>query len=66
MVESSKVVMLVPMFSDLDQLVASVQEAREALRQKARERRYLGTFRMQNAEFLKRYQRLKQRLVRKR
>jgi DNA-binding NtrC family response regulator len=64
MVESSKMVVLVPVFSELDQLVASLQEVREALRRKARERRYQGLFRMQHPEFLKRYQRLKQKLAR--
>ena len=65
MVESSKMVVLVPVFSEVDQLVASLHEAREALRRKARERRYLGMFRLQHAEFLKRYQGLKQKLARK-
>jgi DNA-binding NtrC family response regulator len=65
MVESSKMVVLVPVFSEVDQLVASLHEAREALRRKAQERRYLGMFRMQHAEFLKRYQVLKQKLARK-
>jgi DNA-binding NtrC family response regulator len=66
MVESSKMVVLVPMFSEVDQLITSLQEVKEALRRKARERRYHGLFRMQHAEFLKRYQRLKQKLARKR
>jgi DNA-binding NtrC family response regulator len=66
MVESSKMVVLVSSFSDVEQLVASLKEAREALRRKARERRSLSTFRMQHAEFLKRYQSLKQKLARKR
>jgi DNA-binding NtrC family response regulator len=65
MVESSKMIVLVPVFSEIDQLVASLHEAREALRRKARERRYLGMFRLQHAEFLKRYQGLKQKLARK-
>ncbi len=66
MVESSKMVTLVPLFSDVEQLITSVLEAREALRRKSRERRYLGHFRMQHAEFLKRYQSVKQKLARKR
>jgi DNA-binding NtrC family response regulator len=65
MVESSRVVVLVPVFSNLDQLVASMHEVREALRRKVQERRYLGIFRMQHADFLKRYQALKQKLARK-
>ncbi len=65
MVESSRVVVLVPVFSKMDQLIASLQEVREALRRKAQERRYLGQFRMQHADFLKRYQALKQKLTRK-
>jgi DNA-binding NtrC family response regulator len=65
MVESSKMVVLVPVFSELDQLVASLHEVREALRRKVRERRYHGLFRMQHAEFLKRYQVLRQKLARR-
>ena len=35
--------------------MAALEEVREALRSKARERRYLAAFRQQHAEFLKRY-----------
>ena len=65
MVESSRVVVLVPVFHDLDQLIASLQEVREAIRRKVQERRYHGMFRMQHADFLKRYQSIKQKLARK-
>jgi hypothetical protein len=65
MVESSRVVVLVPVFSTPDQLIASLHEVREALRRKTQERRYLGMFRMQHADFLKRYQLIKNKLARK-
>ena len=62
MVEASRLLTLIPVFSSPDQLVGSLQEVRDALRQKHKERRYLGVFRKQQGEFLKRYHQLKQRL----
>jgi DNA-binding NtrC family response regulator len=62
MVDSSKLHTLIPSFTAPDQLVSSLQEVREALRQKVRERRYLLNFRKQNLEFLQKYNNLKQRL----
>ncbi|HJZ85086.1 MAG TPA: response regulator [Polyangia bacterium] len=44
------------------QAVARVQELREALRAKGRERRYLQAFRAQHYEFLRRYAEFKQKL----
>ena len=62
MVDASKLLTLIPSFSAPDQLVGSLQEVREALRQKIRERRYLQNFRKQHLEFLQKYNALKQRL----
>jgi DNA-binding NtrC family response regulator len=65
MVEASKVVTLIPSFSEPGQLVTALQDVREALRRKARERRYAVTFRKQHAAFLKQYNMLKQKLIAK-
>jgi DNA-binding NtrC family response regulator len=62
MVDASKLLTLIPSFSAPDQLVGSLQEVREALRQKIRERRYLQNFRKQHLEFLQKFNALKQRL----
>ena len=62
MVESSKVVTLIPSYSDPDQLVGSLQDVRDALRRKTRERRYQAVFRKQHSDFLKRYAQFKQKL----
>jgi response regulator RpfG family c-di-GMP phosphodiesterase len=62
MVDSSKLLMLIPSFSAPDQLVSSLQEVREGLRQKLRERRYLQNFRKQHLEFIQKYNALKSRL----
>ncbi|HEY2902492.1 MAG TPA: response regulator [Polyangia bacterium] len=63
MVEGSRIMNLIPKYSDFRQLVAPLEEIREALRQKTRERRYLQAFRQSNFEFLQRYNALKQRLT---
>jgi len=62
MVDASKLLTLIPSFSAPDQMVASLLEVRQALRQKVRERRYLINFRKQHLEFLQKYNTLKQRL----
>jgi DNA-binding NtrC family response regulator len=62
--EGSRVIALVPEFSDARQMVERVDELREAFRRKSRERRYLAAFRQENYELLKRYADLKQRLQR--
>jgi len=62
--EGSKVIPLVPEFSDGKQMIERVDELREAFRRKSRERRYLASFRQENYELLKRYADLKQRLQR--
>ena len=56
---------LIPSFSDPGQLVTALHDVREALRRKARERRYAATFRKQHAAFLKQYNLLKQKLIAK-
>jgi len=62
--EGSKVIPLVPEFSDGKQMVERIDELREAFRRKSQERRYLASFRQENYELLKRYADLKQRLQR--
>jgi hypothetical protein len=62
MVESSRLVTLIPSFSQPEQLTAALFEVREGLRKKAKERRYLQIFRKQHFDFLKRYNLVKQRL----
>jgi DNA-binding NtrC family response regulator len=62
MVDSSRLLTLIPSFSAPDQLVGSLHEVREALRQKVRERRYLQNFRKQHLDFLQKYNALKTRL----
>jgi DNA-binding NtrC family response regulator len=62
MVDASRVMTLVPRFTDPEQLVGPLREIREGLRQKTKERRYLQAFRQRNYEFLQRYASLKQRI----
>jgi DNA-binding NtrC family response regulator len=62
MVEGSRIMNLIPKWADYRQLVAPLEEIREALRQKMRERRYLQAFRQSHFEFLQRYNALKQRI----
>jgi DNA-binding NtrC family response regulator len=62
MVDKSRIMSLVPSYSDAGQLVAPLNEIREGLRQKDKERRYLQAFRQRNYEFLQRYASLKQRI----
>jgi DNA-binding response OmpR family regulator len=63
-IEGSRAIALVPEFKDGDQMLARIDELREAFRRKSRERRYLAAFRHDNYELLKRYADLKQRLAR--
>jgi DNA-binding NtrC family response regulator len=63
MVDATRRLTLVPSFTAPDQLVAQLVEGREALRQKAKERRYLQAFRKNHLEFLQRYNLLKQRIA---
>jgi DNA-binding NtrC family response regulator len=62
MVDASRVMTLVSNYTDAEQLVAPLNEIREGLRQKTKERRYLQAFRQRNYEFLQRYASLKQRI----
>lgn len=66
MVDNSKLLTLIPAFSTSEQMVVQLQEAREALVKKARERRYVQLFRRQHFDFLKKHQALRQRLAPKR
>jgi DNA-binding NtrC family response regulator len=62
MVDATRTINLVPNFTDTGQLVGPLNEIREGLRQKNKERRYLQAFRQRNYEFLQRYALLKQRI----
>jgi DNA-binding NtrC family response regulator len=62
MVDKSRIMSLVPNYSDAGQLIGPLNEIREGLRQKNKERRYLQAFRQRNYEFLQRYASLKQRI----
>jgi DNA-binding NtrC family response regulator len=63
-IEGSRVIELLPEFTDAKQMAERVDELREAFRRKSRERRYLASFRQENYELLRRYADLKQRLAR--
>ena len=63
MLEGSRVINLVASYSTSEQLVAAMNEIREALHQQAKERRYLQAFRQRNFEFLQRYNSIKQRVA---
>ncbi|HET6282885.1 MAG TPA: response regulator [Polyangia bacterium] len=62
LVDASRVMNLIPSFADHKQLLEPLEEIREALRQKTKERRYLQAFRQANFDFLQRYNALKQRI----
>ena len=62
MVDKSRIMSLVQNYSDAGQLIGPLNEIREGLRQKNKERRYLQAFRQRNYEFLQRYASLKQRI----
>lgn len=62
MIDASRLFTLVPSFSEPEQMVGALQEVRDALRKKAKERRYLQVFRKQNLDFLKKYNAIKHRL----
>jgi two-component system, OmpR family, response regulator len=62
LVDASRTMTLVTGYGEPGQLVAPLNEIREALRQKLHERRYLQAFRQRHFEFLQRYNALKQRL----
>jgi DNA-binding NtrC family response regulator len=63
MVDSSRLLTLIASFSSPEQLVGQLEDVREALRKKAKERRYLQVFRKQHFDFLKKYGALRQRLA---
>jgi DNA-binding NtrC family response regulator len=63
MVDQSKLLTLIPAFSAPEQMVVQVEEVRDALRRKARERRYLQVFRKHHFDFLQKYQAMRQRLL---
>jgi DNA-binding NtrC family response regulator len=61
--EGSRVTTVIPTFDDPTQLLAALEEVKEALQHKARERRHIMAFRRQHGDFLKLYGGLKQRLA---
>jgi DNA-binding NtrC family response regulator len=62
LIDAGRAMSLLSTYSDPAQLVAPLSEIREALKQKAHERRYLQAFRQKHFEFLQRYNGLKVRL----
>ncbi len=62
MVDGSRLVTLIPAFTDPAQLVGALNDVRLTLVKKAKEKRYLHIFRKQHFEFLKRYAAVKRRL----
>ncbi len=62
LVDATRVMNLIGSYTDPGQLVGPLREIRDALKQKAHERRYLQAFRQRHLEFLQRYNALKQRL----
>ena len=63
LMEGSRIINLVPSYSAPEQLVSAMNDVREALNQKGKERRYLQAFRQRNFEFLQRYNSIKQRIA---
>ncbi len=61
-VESSRLLTLVPSFTDPAQLAAALEDVREAIKQKGKERRYLKVFRRDHLEFINRYNRVRTKL----
>jgi DNA-binding response OmpR family regulator len=62
MVEGSRTMLLISGYTTLQQLVSPLNEIREGIRQKLKERRYLHAFRQSNLEFLQRYNSVRKRL----
>ena len=62
LVEGSRPMQLLASYSGPEQLVASLTEVREGIRQKLKERRYLQVFRQKHLEFLHRYNNVRQRI----
>ena len=62
LVDASREMSLVASYAEPGQLVGPLNEIREALRQKSKERRYLQSFRQRHFEFLQRYNGIKTRL----
>lgn len=58
-IETSRIMTLVPSFTDPAQMAASLEEVREAIKQKAKERRYLKAFRRDHLDFINRYNRIR-------
>ncbi|MEO6952389.1 MAG: response regulator [Polyangia bacterium] len=61
-IEGSRMIPLLASLTDAHQLVARLDELRQAFLAKSRERRYLGAFRQQNYELLRRFADLKLKL----
>jgi DNA-binding response OmpR family regulator len=63
-IEGHRSIPFIPEFTDPRQLAERLGELREAFHTTAKERRYLGSFRQQHFELLKRYADLRQKLQR--
>jgi DNA-binding response OmpR family regulator len=62
MIEGNRVIVLVPAYRSLAELVEPMTEIREGIRQKLNERRYLQAFRQSNLDFLQRYNSIRQKI----
>ena len=62
LVDTSGTMNTIASYAEPGQLAAPLGEIREALRAKAKERRYLQAFRQRHFEFLQRYNNIKNRL----
>jgi len=62
MIEGNRVMVVVSGYTGPEQLVPQLNEIREGIRQKLKERRYLQAFRQSNLEFLQRYNSLRQKI----
>ena len=62
LIDTSGTMNTIASYAEPGQLAAPLGEIREALRAKAKERRYLQAFRQRHFEFLQRYNSIKQRL----
>lgn len=62
LVEGSRMMLLVPRFSSVDDFAGPLAEIREGIKKKVRERKYLQSFRQSNSELLRRYGFLRKRI----
>jgi DNA-binding NtrC family response regulator len=66
LLEGSRVTTIIPTFAQPEQLITALEDIKEGLALKSRERRYHQAFRRQHGDFLKLYAGVKQRLATRR